>query len=268
MQQQQYDGIGEAFEGFKSLPLIRHGEVPSFLGMVGDVSGRSILDVACGTGFYSREFKRRGAADVFGVDISAEMIAAARRIEEQEPLGVRYAVGDAAGLGRLERPFDIALAVQCLNYASDIAEMERMCRNIHRNLVPGGELFVFAQKPDYRFDCRSLPAYGFRCEPTGEEREAARSYGSPRSSTRSRSAFSARCRAARSTRSACGGSDSATWSGCRCGCPRRASPSTGRTSGPTSSRTRRWRCSAAGPDPRTPATAPGVRGPFSGTRPV
>ncbi|MEU9111741.1 hypothetical protein AB0D04_08125 [Streptomyces sp. NPDC048483] len=41
MSVQQYDEIGEAFEGFKSLPLMRYGEVPSFLGMVGDVSGKS-----------------------------------------------------------------------------------------------------------------------------------------------------------------------------------------------------------------------------------
>ncbi|MFB7165992.1 class I SAM-dependent methyltransferase [Streptomyces sp. NPDC056242] len=71
---QQYDEIGEAFEGFKSLPLMRYGEVPSFLETVGDVSGKSVLDLACGTGFYSREFRRRGATDVFGVDISGEMI--------------------------------------------------------------------------------------------------------------------------------------------------------------------------------------------------
>ncbi|NXY96641.1 class I SAM-dependent methyltransferase [Streptomyces sp. BR123] len=153
---QQYDGIGEAFEGFKSLPLMRYGEVPSFLGMVGDVSGRAVLDLACGTGFYSREFKRRGAADVFGVDISVEMIAAAREIERRDPLGVRYEVGDV---------------VQCLNYAEDIAGMERMCRRIHRSLVPGGEFFVLAQKPDYGFDCASLDAYGFLCEPTGAEIE-------------------------------------------------------------------------------------------------
>jgi SAM-dependent methyltransferase len=168
---QQYDEIGEAFEGFKSLPLIRYGEVPSFLGMVGDVRGKSVLDLACGTGFYSREFKRRGAAEVFGVDISGEMIAVAREFEQRDPLGVRYEVGDVAELRSLERQFDIALAVQCLNYAEDIATMERMCRNIHRSLVPGGEFFVFAQNPDYRFDCGSLDKYGFRCEPTGEEIE-------------------------------------------------------------------------------------------------
>ncbi|MCD2465432.1 MULTISPECIES: bifunctional 2-polyprenyl-6-hydroxyphenol methylase/3-demethylubiquinol 3-O-methyltransferase UbiG [unclassified Streptomyces] len=170
---QQYDGIGEAFEGFKSLPLTRYGEVPSFLGLVGDVSGRSVLDLACGTGFYSREFRRRGATEVLGVDISVEMIAAARGFEERAPLGgVRYEVGDVAELPLLEQKFDIALGVQCLNYAEDIATLERMCRRIHQNLVPGGEFFVLAQRPDYRFDCASLPAYGFRCEPTGEEGEA------------------------------------------------------------------------------------------------
>ncbi|MGW4893067.1 class I SAM-dependent methyltransferase [Kitasatospora sp. NPDC004240] len=171
MAAQQYDEIGEAFEGFKSLPLMRYGEVPSYLGMVGDVTGRSVLDLACGTGFYSRELKRRGASDVFGVDISVEMIAAARELERREPLGVRYEVGDVIELGSLDRTFDIALGVQCLNYAEDIAEMEQMCRNIHGALVPGGEFFVLAQKPDYGFDCASLEEYGFRCEPAGEEIE-------------------------------------------------------------------------------------------------
>ncbi|WP_282694520.1 class I SAM-dependent methyltransferase [Streptomyces sp. CC208A] len=171
MTAQQYDGIGEVFEGFKALPLIRYGEVPSFLELVGDVTGRTVLDLACGTGFYSRELKRRGASDVLGVDISSEMIAAARDIETRDPLGVRYEVGDVAELKPVDRPFDIALGVQCLNYARSFAEMERMCANIHRGLSAGGAFYVLAQKPDYAFDCASLETYGFRCEPTGEEIE-------------------------------------------------------------------------------------------------
>nr|WP_311775868.1 class I SAM-dependent methyltransferase [Streptomyces lateritius] len=75
---QQYDEIGEAYEGFKSLPLERFAVVPGFLALVGDVRGRSILDLASGTGFYSREFRRRGAADVLGIDISSEMVSVAR----------------------------------------------------------------------------------------------------------------------------------------------------------------------------------------------
>ena len=52
MSVQQYDKIGEAFEGFKSLPLTQYAEVPGFLAMVGDVRGKSVLDLASGTGFY------------------------------------------------------------------------------------------------------------------------------------------------------------------------------------------------------------------------
>ncbi|MGW0565107.1 class I SAM-dependent methyltransferase [Streptomyces sp. NPDC003016] len=171
MSTQQYDEIGEAFEGFKALPLAQYGEVPSFLGMVGDVRGKSVLDLASGTGFYSREFKRRGAAEVLGVDISGEMVAAARAFEERDPLGVRYEVGDVSELRPLGRCFDLAAGVQLLNYAQDIAAMERMCRNVHRSLAPGAEFFVLAQSPDYRFDGPSLDKYGFLCEPTGEEIE-------------------------------------------------------------------------------------------------
>ncbi|MEU3878103.1 class I SAM-dependent methyltransferase [Streptomyces sp. NPDC029704] len=169
---QQYDEIGDAFEGFKSLPLARYVEVPGFLAMVGDVRGKSVLDLASGTGFYSREFKRRGAAEVLGVDISGAMVAAAREREERDPLGVRYVVGDVADLRPLGRRFDVATAVQLLAYAQDVAAMERMCRNVHRSLVPGAEFFVLVQRPDYRFDGPSMAAYGFLCEAAGGEAEA------------------------------------------------------------------------------------------------
>ncbi|MET7513065.1 class I SAM-dependent methyltransferase [Streptomyces sp. NPDC005480] len=169
--QQQYDEIGEAFEGFKALPLAQYGEVPSFLSMVGDVRGKSVLDLASGTGFYSREFKRRGATEVLGIDISGEMVAVAERLEQRDPLGVRYEVADVSQLRPLGRRFDIATAVQLLNYAADIAAFEQMCRNVRRNLAPGAAFFLLNQTPDYRFDGPSLDKYGFRSELTGEEAE-------------------------------------------------------------------------------------------------
>ncbi|MET9320457.1 class I SAM-dependent methyltransferase [Streptomyces sp. NPDC003038] len=171
MSMQQYDEIGEAYEGFKALPLEQYAVVPSFLSMVGDVRGKSILDLACGTGFYSREFRRRGAGEVLGIDISGEMVSVAQQLEDRDPLGVRYEVGDVAELRPFEQRFDIGLAVQLLNYAEDIATTERMCRNVHRSLKPGGEFFVLCQSPDYRFDGPTPEKYGFRTELTGEEAE-------------------------------------------------------------------------------------------------
>ncbi|MFD3698081.1 class I SAM-dependent methyltransferase [Streptomyces sp. NPDC058646] len=169
--QQQYDEIGEAYEGFKALPLEQYAVVPSFLGMVGDVRGKSVLDLACGTGFYSREFKRRGAAEVRGIDVSGEMVSVAQQLEERDPLGVGYEVGDVTDLRPLDRRFDIVLAVQLLNYAEDIATTERMCRNAYESLKPGGEFFGLNQSPDFRFDGPTPEKYGFLSVLTGEEVE-------------------------------------------------------------------------------------------------
>ncbi|MER6198609.1 class I SAM-dependent methyltransferase [Streptomyces sp. NPDC001586] len=171
MSTQQYDEIGEAYEGFKSLPLEQYVVVPGFLALVGDVRGKSLLDLASGTGFYSREFRRRGATEVVGIDISGEMVAVAQQLEERDPLGVRYEVGDVAELRPLGQAFDIVLGVQLLNYARDIATTERMCRNVHRSLRPGGEFFLLNQSPDFRFDGPTPERYGFRSVLTGEEGE-------------------------------------------------------------------------------------------------
>ncbi len=38
------------------------------------ISGRSFLDVGCGTGRYSLEYAKRGAGKVIGIDISKEMV--------------------------------------------------------------------------------------------------------------------------------------------------------------------------------------------------
>ncbi|MFG3280538.1 class I SAM-dependent methyltransferase [Streptomyces sp. NPDC048111] len=168
---EMYDQIGEAFEGFKALPLAQYVEAPSFLGMVGDVAGKRVIDLACGTGFYSRELKRRGATDVFGIDISGEMIAAAEGIEQAEPLGVRYAVGDVADYAPEEEPFDVATAVMLLNYAETVEGFEHLCRKVHASLKSGGEFFMLHQTPDYDFDGPSPRPYGFLTELTGEQSE-------------------------------------------------------------------------------------------------
>ncbi|POX42513.1 class I SAM-dependent methyltransferase [Streptomyces sp. Ru73] len=157
----QYDEIGVAYEGFKSLPMIRYSELPSFLGMLDDVIGRSVLDLACGTGFYTRRIKALGAADVLGVDISPAMIDAARAIERERPAGVRYAVADVAAMTLPDAPFDLVTAAYLLNYAESGTAMKRMCEGVRGALAPGGEFLTLTQNPDYRFDGPSTRKYGF-----------------------------------------------------------------------------------------------------------
>jgi len=132
-----YDPIAEQYKRFKSSPFCVHVEAHSYLGLIGDVTGLSVLDLACGDGLYTRQLKRRGASRVVGVDVSEKMIELAVEEEARAPLGVEYLVRSAQSLGTIGS-FDLAVASFLLHYAPTREDMLAMCRSVHRNLKPGG----------------------------------------------------------------------------------------------------------------------------------
>ncbi len=91
----EYDPIAEQYQRAKQQPWRFHIEAFSLMELVGQVTGQSVLDVACGEGFYTRMLRQRGAAKVTGVDVSEEMIALARKQEAVHRKGIDYLVGDA-----------------------------------------------------------------------------------------------------------------------------------------------------------------------------
>ena len=111
--------------------------------MLGDLRGRTVLDLACGEGVYARQFKRLGAAEVTGVDISQAMIELAEAEERVDPLGCRYVREDAAAFTQPAKPVDIVTAVYLLNYARTREDLDRFCRACFRALRSGGRLVGF-----------------------------------------------------------------------------------------------------------------------------
>lgn len=108
-----------------------------FLRLVGDIAGREVLDLGCGQGYYSRQFKERGALRVVGIDVSEAMLRMARASEEQNPLGIEYLHVDIAEMEAIGR-FDLATAAQVLHYSPSKDHLGRMCQRIYANLKPGG----------------------------------------------------------------------------------------------------------------------------------
>ncbi|MEU3712775.1 class I SAM-dependent methyltransferase [Streptomyces catenulae] len=145
---QQYDAIAVRDAEVERVvgPYRERVEVPSLVGALGVVEGASVLDVGCGSGAYARLLRRRGAAEVVGVDVSAAMVAEARRAEEREPLGVRYEVHDLVDLPVLGE-FSAAVAVAVLHYADSRRALARMCERICANLAPGGRLLALVGNP-------------------------------------------------------------------------------------------------------------------------
>jgi SAM-dependent methyltransferase len=80
------------------------------------VSGRRVLDVACGSGYGSRVLRDAGAREVVGVDRDSEAVAYAGA--RYGSPGIRYLVGDAhdppaAG------PFDVIVSFETIEHLED-----------------------------------------------------------------------------------------------------------------------------------------------------
>jgi SAM-dependent methyltransferase len=99
------------------------------------VSGRRLLDAACGTGKSFMPFRERGYS-VTGCDISPEMLAVARAKAPDVDLF-------AADIRELDEIGDFDL-ITCLddavNYLTDDGDLDRAFASLGRNLAPDGVL--------------------------------------------------------------------------------------------------------------------------------
>lgn len=166
-----YDPIAEQYKRSKQQPWRTFVESFTLMFLVGDPRGMSVLDVACGEGFYTRMIRQRGAERVVGVDLSHGMIDLARRQELQHQLGIEYVVSDARELDGTDK-FDLVMAAYLLNYARNRDELQSMCDGIAYSLKPGGRFITVNCNPSLSFPIApSYRKYGFETSVEGEWQE-------------------------------------------------------------------------------------------------
>jgi SAM-dependent methyltransferase len=78
--------------------------------------GESVLDVGCGTGYFTRTLATAVDGAVVGVDLNPEWIAYARR---RDPGKVSYAVADAMRLPFADASFDLVVSITALCFIPD-----------------------------------------------------------------------------------------------------------------------------------------------------
>lgn len=137
-----YDSFAEAYAAENESNLINaHYALPAILNLAGDVAGRRVLDVGCGSGPVLVSLRDRGAT-VTGTDNSVKMLELAkRRLGDDADLRVAD-LGDP--LPFPDGAFDDVIACLVLHYLQDwtapLAELRRV-------LVPGGRLIVAVNHP-------------------------------------------------------------------------------------------------------------------------
>lgn len=116
---------------------------PFVLAELGPLAGAHVLDLGCGEGYVARLVAEAGAASVFGVDVSNEMVLNARNaIPAGSPCAMAFEAGDASVFTAFPRQrFDRVMAVFLFNYLTR-AQMTAAMRAARERLVAGGH-FVF-----------------------------------------------------------------------------------------------------------------------------
>ena len=85
-----YNAIAEEYKRSKLAPWRTYLERYSRLKLLGEVRRKSVPDLACGEGSYSRLIRERGAGQVVGVDWSSGMIGLAIAVEKELPLSIEW----------------------------------------------------------------------------------------------------------------------------------------------------------------------------------
>jgi SAM-dependent methyltransferase len=107
--------------------------------LLGNVRGKRVLELGCGTGEAAVRFAQEGAT-VIGVDGSAEHIANARAASEAAEVRLELHSGDLADLAFLRADsIDVAFSEGAL---AQVSELGRLFRQVHRVLRHGAN-FVF-----------------------------------------------------------------------------------------------------------------------------
>jgi ubiquinone/menaquinone biosynthesis C-methylase UbiE len=135
-----YDSIADDYNEFEqtAITLWRLG-YPVVLDLMGDVTGKSVLDYGCGTGTFSRVLQSKGA-NVTGVDVSENMISVAKK---NNPDGISYYSIASGALDFLAgNSFDFVVSNFVLCTIPSREEIPQILHQIYRVLKKEGR-FVF-----------------------------------------------------------------------------------------------------------------------------
>jgi SAM-dependent methyltransferase len=112
-------------------------EIPEAeLGVLGDVSGLDVVELGCGTAFFSAQLARRGAR-VVGVDPTPAQLATARRLQRETDLEFPLVEAFGEEVPLPDESFDLAVSE---HGASNWADPYRWIPEAARLLRPGGRL--------------------------------------------------------------------------------------------------------------------------------
>ncbi|HEX5614536.1 MAG TPA: methyltransferase domain-containing protein [Acidimicrobiia bacterium] len=143
-----WDRIASRAQDDDPLPdVVRYGGAIASerdLRLIGDVTGKRVVDLGCGRGDNAIVLALAGA-HVIGVDVSRGQLARLQRRAEQAETKVETHRSDAADLAFLRADsIDLALSTGAIEHVEDL---DRFFRQVHRVLRPGAAFVCSSPHP-------------------------------------------------------------------------------------------------------------------------
>jgi len=111
--------------------------------ILGDVTGLDVVDLGCGTGYFSAWFARRGARPV-GVDVTPAQLETARRLQAETGIEFPLVEANAESVPLPDASFDLVLS----EYGASIwCDPHLWIPEAWRLLRPGGRLVFLCNSP-------------------------------------------------------------------------------------------------------------------------
>lgn len=154
-----YDKIASDYQVYVVSCPLNYVDDYTFSSILGDVSGKSVLDVGCGTGASTRLIGQMGAGRVVGMDISSGMLQVAQEEEQRHPLGIEYVLGDMFAPAMLGC-FDLVSAFGSLGSSPTRDHLLKMSGMIFNNLKAGGRFVAVWYVPQPPQISQRLEKYG------------------------------------------------------------------------------------------------------------
>ncbi|RLQ93318.1 class I SAM-dependent methyltransferase [Falsibacillus albus] len=135
-----WDVVAHHFNGVDALPSYGpFTQTEEELGMFGEITGKKVLDIGCGSGHSLKYMEEHGASELWGIDLSHSQIKEAENtLKGLNPRLFQGAMEEDAGLPKSY--FDYVYSIYAIGWTTDLAATFRL---IHSYLKDGGT-FIFS----------------------------------------------------------------------------------------------------------------------------
>lgn len=136
----EYNQKVKIFYEMKQKPCVKYVENPHILTLIGDVTGKSVLDLGCGNGLHLQQLSKCNPSLLIGIDMSEGQL---KYCKDMLPDSVILKQADASQTITLEEKFDIVHSNWLINHMHNFKELKTYLLNIYNLLSEGGKALVF-----------------------------------------------------------------------------------------------------------------------------